>query len=59
MLPNKITHYIDAKTGRYLYSIPFCDPDNIYTGWPYKTNDKYKTYEEYLEEQENDKNQNQ
>jgi len=54
---NKIVNYIDAKNGRHLYSIPFYDPDNLYEGWIYKSGDKYKTYEEYLKERDNDANQ--
>jgi hypothetical protein len=54
---NKIVNYIDAKNGRHLYSIPFYDPDNLYEGWFYKSGDKYKTYEEYLKERDNDANQ--
>jgi hypothetical protein len=57
---NRIAHYVDARTGKLLYSIPFYDPDNIYIGSaPYKPGDPYKSEAQYLKEINNDKNKDQ
>jgi len=45
--PNKICHYIDATTGKRLYSIPFYDPEYIYGGEPLIPGMRYTTFEEY------------
>jgi len=54
--PNKIAHYVDATTGKLLFSEPFFDPDNVHEGWPWKLGDPYKSYEEYLKEKNNEQN---
>lgn len=53
MKPNYIAHYVDAKTGKYMYSIPYywySTVENDKTRIPYYGL-KYKTIEDYENEQ--------
>ena len=53
LICNKIAHYIDEKTKKVLFSEPFADPDNIHHVYERYVGQSYKSYEQYIEEQNN------